>query len=849
MNPQLATLVALLAFTAETIAQSFASAWQGQPDRIWIGADYWANRLQDWELRNGRVECVRANLPERTLHLATWRIEQLKRGMVATVWTGRAAADAGADATATPATAFAAILVGAGSADLDPRAACLVQSAPGPDGGYLCGVDGSGTLFVREHLARADRRERSMPLPGGAGVLRDVRIELGVTVGRRRSRLEGKAVAKDGTVLGSVGLDDVPNEDLLGNLALVSHGGDDKEGVRFWFADWNAEGRMLAHHPERGLGPILAAFHTLSRGTLKMSAVMLPVGGAEGGQVCLDFERDGSWQQAAVAHFAAPDYTALFKIADWKGDARVPYRLRYDDQVYGGAIRPEPNRPEVRLAALSCVHQVRHGLGRAGYPWNTSALWFPHADLCQHLEQQDPDLLFFAGDQIYEGASPTPPSRGADAGLDYLYKWYLFCWAFREVARDRPTIVIPDDHDVFQGNLWGAGGRKTDRDNKGGYVMPADWVRMVERTQTSHLPDAVDPAPVEQDIGVYFTSLRYGRVDFAILEDRKFKSGPNGLVDHHGPRPDHINDPDFDIATADVPGAVLLGERQLRFLDRWARDWDGVAMKAVLSQTVFANVATHHGGRQDFLIADLDSNGWPQTGRNKALAAIRRAFAPMICGDQHLATLVHHGIDDWRDAGYSFCVPAMANFYPRSWRPPEPGLNHVEGMPEVTGDYFDGFHNKVTVLATTNESGSHGREPLDLHDHNPGHGLVVFDTAARTIRFECWPRYAVPGVDAQYEGWPVTVAQMDNYGRRAMARLPRLVVSGCDEPVLVVEDQRGELVYAIRLPQTEFRPPVFGPGRYRVTLSDGTGDPHRTVVRELEPTNDPDLAVGFDLSR
>ena len=49
--------------------------------------------------------------------------------------------------------------------------------------------------------------------------------------------------------------------------------------------------------------------------------------------------------------------------------------------------------------------------------------------------------------------------------------------------------VIIDDHDVFQGNLWGAGGRKARRVNEGGYVMPADWVRMVERTQTSHLPD------------------------------------------------------------------------------------------------------------------------------------------------------------------------------------------------------------------------------------------------------------------------------------------------------------------------------------------------------------------------
>ena len=35
---------------------------------------------------------------------------------------------------------------------------------------------------------------------------------------------------------------------------------------------------------------------------------------------------------------------------------------------------------------------------------------------------------------------------------------------------------------------------------------------MVERTQTAHLPDPVDPTPVDQGIGVYFTELVWGRV-------------------------------------------------------------------------------------------------------------------------------------------------------------------------------------------------------------------------------------------------------------------------------------------------------------------------------------------------
>ncbi|MCP5044647.1 MAG: hypothetical protein GY944_26770 [bacterium] len=50
----------------------------------------------------------------------------------------------------------------------------------------------------------------------------------------------------------------------------------------------------------------------------------------------------------------------------------------------------------------------------------------------------------------------------------------------------------------------------------------------------------------------------------------------------------------------------------------------------------------------------------------------------------------------------------------------------------------------------------------------------------------------------------------------------------------------GQLVYALRLPHSEFRGPVFAPGQYRVTVSDGSGDPKRTRVLQLEPGGDPD---------
>ena len=56
----------------------------------------------------------------------------------------------------------------------------------------------------------------------------------------------------------------------------------------------------------------------------------------------------------------------------------------------------------------------------------------------------------------------------------------------------------------------------------------------------------------------------------------------------------------------------------------------------------------------------------------------------MYAGDQHLASIVQHGIDGHRDAGYSFCVPSICVFYPRAWQPDR------EGQPVVFASVFVG---------------------------------------------------------------------------------------------------------------------------------------------------------------
>lgn len=129
-------------------------------------------------------------------------------------------------------------------------------------------------------------------------------------------------------------------------------------------------------------------------------------------------------------------------------------------------------------------------------------------------------------------------------------------------------------------------------DADGGYRYPVAYVNQVQRQQSWHLPDSPDPAPVNRDISVYFTRMIVGGIDFAILEDRKFKTGPAGKLPQMGPRPDHINDPSYDPKTIDLPGLELLGQRQETFLRQWSQDYSGGAeMKCVQPRR------TSHRGR------------------------------------------------------------------------------------------------------------------------------------------------------------------------------------------------------------------------------------------------------------
>lgn len=475
---------------------------------------------------------------------------------------------------------------------------------------------------------------------------------------------------------------------------------------------------------------IAFAAYTVSEGVMKLTAQLYPLYPAESREVSLDVWDGNIWEEILTQPVNELGWSTTFQVVAWNTDKNTLYRLRHGKNAsYEGTIRALPDgKEEVVLAALSCNSNKDRGM-RENYVRNIN-----------HL---NPDLVFFAGDQSYDHKEHTAA-------------WLKFGLQFRETFRHRPMVSIPDDHDIGQGNLWGENGivAKNSAGHDGGYFYHHEYVKMVERCQTSHLPTPYDATPIEQGIGVYYANYRLGPVDFAIIEDRKFKSGPNGKIPQQGPRPDHIRNPDYDPSSVDVPGLKLLGDRQLAFLEAWSKDQEPGRMKAVLSQTGFCGGAHIHGQKDNRLHADMDSNGWPQTGRNKALELIKAAGAVHIAGDQHLATVIQHGIEDYRDGPWAFVVPAIVNnYYSRWWWPEDEkaGANPVPNSPlPWTGDYRDGFDNRISLQAYANP---------DTPSNGAGFGIIRFRPTLKEVEFECWPRevdLVRPNAE-QFAGWPVVV--------------------------------------------------------------------------------------------
>ncbi|SHI65536.1 PhoD-like phosphatase [Rubritalea squalenifaciens DSM 18772] len=731
--------------------------WDRSHDRLFLGGQFWTNPMEDWLIQDGWASCQTSGA-NRNIHSLLYQLSDTSKPFTISTEVSRPESLKKDD--------------GAGfrfgiRADIDDhRARCFSYH------GETAGLKGK-TLFIGKKETTLEGKIPAHYELTLTGKPSGDKVELTLTVSN----------PDDGASLGSVSAT-VAAKQVAGNFSVVSQFTGNKgrpANAGYQFRNWQISGEAFSHHPERQFGPIMWSMYTLSDNrsddgyVMKITALLAPMGEKDNQKVELEVQKDGAWKKLGSAELNTDAWTATFRVPKWDEKTKTPFRLIYREQhtdstetahEWTGTIRSNPTGP-LRMGALTC--QNDYG--------------FPYAPVAENLSKLDLDLLYFSGDQLYEnhggfGIIRTP---AIPAIHNYLRKFYQFGWSFREPMRHSPTVCLPDDHDVFHGNIWGEGGAPFNPNAKGpsrgGYRQPARMVNAVHLTNCSHHPDYASPKPCKQDISVYYGDMVYGGVNFAIIADRQWKSGPEH-VNTEGSRYDHVADKDFDTSKLDKPGLQMLGERQEKYVEEWAKDWRAHSMKVFLSQTVFAGVATHHGSPKGYLKGDLDSGGWPQTARNKAIDLMRPSMALHINGDQHLTSLSQYGVDKQRDSNWSFCTPAISAGYPRWWLPDELGMEH-ENRPDHnnanTGEFLDGFGNKVYVYAIGNpvknpREGAKTRYEL-AHNKASGFGMITIDTEKKTYTMDCF-RFLCDATDGkkenQFPGWPVTIHQKENRGENLL---------------------------------------------------------------------------------
>lgn len=598
--------------------------------------------------------------------------------------------------------------------------------------------------------------------------------------------------------------------------------------------------------PNEESGSILFTHWLSHRGTLRLLATfpnLSLMGGAydpaSTAKLEVRFGKTGEWKEVATADIQEaigdePLWVARFEVKNWDERLCAKYRVTYDaapplgGTFTGRFLRNPKKDEEVIVATANCYgNKTRAGLEAEAIK------------TVETLIARDPHLLFLAGDQVYNHD-------------DHFTEWRSFGRQFKNLMRDVPTVSITDDHDTGMANLWGSIDTEAPQTNRrasnsagdsGGFDKPNAYVNVSQMSQSGVLPDAPDygdglkhgaPTTVPGDpleLGMYYTALNWGGISFAILEDRKFKEGPQEVLARVNPnyltefkaafpdRWDHLVKGASSLPPAfSEEAAELLGSRQEAFLEKWAQDWSqGAKLKVVLSQTPFAGFSTHHGAMQAPLEADLDSNGWPKSGRDAAVRLMRKGFAFHLVGDQHLGGLLHYGVDDWEDAGFVYIVPSVSSVYGRQWQPNGGVTRPRMGQPEMWpadrdpvfhGRFLDGFNNRMTVWA-------HSQGTVE------GMGYVIFNKKTRTITPHFVQRgVAIPRGQQPPASWVTQpIAQASNYGRKGTHFLPTLKFNLPDPVVQVVDESNQEVVYTLRVSGTEFAPHVFKAGNYTVKVT------------------------------
>jgi len=100
----------------------------------------------------------------------------------------------------------------------------------------------------------------------------------------------------------------------------------------------------------------------------------------------------------------------------------------------------------------------------------------------------------------------------------------------------------------------------------------------------------------------------------------------------------------------------------------------------------------------------------------------------------------------------------------------------------------------------------------------------------------------------QYPAWPVTIDQLDNYGRNAAAWLPAITLQAMTGPaVQILDADSGKVIYTLRVKGNQFHPKILETGAHNVHFREPGMSKIKVFERLRAKEHDPGtLEIRFD---
>ena len=303
-------------------------------DRVWVGEEFYTVPLEDWRVKNERVECTGQNANMRMNFLT----HSLKDNGDFEISIDSGILQSGATKGSV------GFLVGLqDETDNDYRSVVYHGK------GIKAGLNLDGFLFIDSTVTK---------LPPDLN-LDNFSMQLSGRSNDESLALSLKILDENGTTITVTRNVDA---DITGMLALANNFTDvakNEKVANFWFDNLAVSGSRLQETTENSFGPILFNMYTLNRNTLKMSVQMPPLGKNDNKKLQLQVKQDGAYVTLDSAAIQAHSEIGVFTIPEWNSEFSTDYRIVYDMKdkngtatpcYYSGTIRKEPKTDKVKVA-------------------------------------------------------------------------------------------------------------------------------------------------------------------------------------------------------------------------------------------------------------------------------------------------------------------------------------------------------------------------------------------------------------------------------------------------------------------------------------------------------------------